>query len=124
MTTTTREQALTPAELRELCAQLSEDGQAMLHRAVHASHMSGLELGREQGLREAKEVCEAIDPRASSNPAMLCAMNIEQLRANPSGKGRPLVDVPLTNVLGLAATHPGRSAPHEAGAKGPGALTT
>ena len=41
---------------------------------------------------------------------------------NPSGKGRPLVDVPLTNVLGLAATHPGRSAPHEAGAKGPGAL--
>lgn len=53
MTTTTREQALTPAELRELCAQLSEDGQAMLHRAVHASHMSGLELGREQGLREA-----------------------------------------------------------------------
>ena len=37
--------------------------------------------GRDQGLREAKEVCEAIDPRASSNPAMLCAMNIEQLRA-------------------------------------------
>lgn len=90
MTTPTREQALTPAELRELCAQLSEDGQAMLHRAVHASHMSGLELGREQGLREAKEVCEAIDPRASSNPAMLCAMNIEQLRANPefTGPGR------------------------------------
>jgi len=46
--------------------------------------------GREQGLREAKEVCEAIDPRASSNPAMLCAMNIEQLRANPefTGPGR------------------------------------
>lgn len=45
---------------------------------------------REQGLREAKEVCEAIDPRASSNPAMLCAMNIEQLRANPefTGPGR------------------------------------
>lgn len=40
---------------------------------------------------------------------------------NPSGKGRPK-GVPLTNVLGLAATHPGRSAPHEAGATGPGAL--
>ena len=40
-----------------------------------------MSAGREQGLREAKEVCEAIDPRASSNPAMLCAMNIEQLRA-------------------------------------------
>ena len=25
------------------------------------------------------------------------------LRSNPSGKGRPLVDVPLTNVLGLVA---------------------
>ena len=56
--TPTREQALTPAELRELCAQLSEDGQAMLHRAVHAAHMSGLELGRDQGLREAGTACE------------------------------------------------------------------
>lgn len=55
MSTPTREQALTPAELRELCAQLSEDGQAMLHRAVHAAHISGLEIGRDQGLREAKE---------------------------------------------------------------------
>lgn len=45
-----------------------------LMREAHAA-------GRDQGLREAKEVCEAIDPRASSNPAMLCAMNIEQLRA-------------------------------------------
>ena len=60
MTTPTREQALTPAELRELCDKLSEHEQAMLHRAVHAAHMSGLELGRDQGLREAKEVCEAM----------------------------------------------------------------
>lgn len=78
MTTTTREQALTPAELRELCAQLSEDGQAMLHRAVHASHMSGLELGREQGLREAKEVCNTF----YNHEAKDCADAIEQLRAS------------------------------------------
>ena len=80
MTTPTREQALTPAELRELFASFSAEQQAMFNRAVNAAHTSGLELGRDQGLREAKEVCEAIDPRASSHPAMLCAMKIEQLR--------------------------------------------
>lgn len=96
MTTPTREQALTPVELRELCAQLSEDGQAMLHRAVHAAHISGLELGRDQGLREAKEVCEAMSARVvksntsrgRTNSAAVfssgllddCAAAIEQLR--------------------------------------------
>lgn len=81
MTTPTREQALTPAELRELCDKLSEHEQAMLHRAVHAAHMSGLELGREQGLREAKEVCEAdgfVEQFRGLNEA---ARRIEQLRA-------------------------------------------
>lgn len=87
--TPTREQALTPAELRELCAQLSEDGQAMLHRAVHAAHMSGLELGRDQGLREAKELCEAESkawpyPSHGNAAAVMCASAIEQLRASGS----------------------------------------
>ena len=45
-----------------------------------APEMATHTAGRDQGLREAKEVCEAIDPRASSNPAMLCSMKIEQLR--------------------------------------------
>lgn len=49
-------------------------------RAWIAAHFDDFTAGRDQGLREAKEVCEAIDPRASSNPAMLCAMKIEQLR--------------------------------------------
>ena len=60
MTTPTREQALTPAELRELFASFSAEQQAMFNRAVNAAHTSGLELGRDQGLREAKEVCEAM----------------------------------------------------------------
>lgn len=85
MTTPTREQALTPVELRELCAQLSEDGQAMLHRAVHAAHISGLELGRDQGLREAKDVCEYAAqkwpyPSHGNAAALECAAAIEQLR--------------------------------------------
>lgn len=78
--TPTREQALTPAELRELCAQLSEDGQAMLHRAVHAAHMSGLELGRDQGLREAALICRTTPPDPF-RPSIEAAHAIEQLRA-------------------------------------------
>ena len=78
--TPTREQALTPAELRELCAQLSEDGQAMLHRAVHAAHMSGLELGRDQGLREAALICRTTPPEPF-RPSIEAAHAIEQLRA-------------------------------------------
>lgn len=75
--TPTREQALTPAELRELCAQLSEDGQAMLHRAVHAAHMSGLELGRDQGLREAKEALSVSEHMHARNGGlMLCISDL------------------------------------------------
>lgn len=85
MTTPTREQALTPAELRELCDKLSEHEQAMLHRAVHAAHMSVLELGRAQGLREAAAECKRI---AAEDYGMVnhlheygeCAAAIEQLR--------------------------------------------
>ena len=85
MTTPTREQVIQMAADAGFVGYGEDMGEysipapafiARLERVIEAAHTAG----RDQGLREAKEVCEAIDPRASSNPAMLCAMKIEQLR--------------------------------------------
>lgn len=70
MTTPTREQVIEQAI----------QGHASTRMAMQWLYEHALKEGRDQGLREAKEVCEAIDPRASSNPAMLCSMKIEQMR--------------------------------------------
>jgi len=87
MTTPTREQveALDAAAALAVCEKFGfEPSNAPYIKRSPEYAMAlvtlAMSAGRDQGLREAKEVCEAIDPRASSNPAMLCAMKIEQLR--------------------------------------------
>lgn len=76
MSTPTREQVI---EWAKEAGITSDDAACQIHDLTQLARIAHT-AGREQGLREAKEVCEAIDPRASSNAAMLCAMKIEQLR--------------------------------------------
>lgn len=80
MTTPTREQVIewliASGFPNMICDNLTEQD----HQRMSSFATIAYSAGRDQGLREAKEVCEAIDPRASSNPAMLCAMKIKQLR--------------------------------------------